>query len=247
MGGIHVSKNGKTFTRTYTFGKGESSYDAETKAILKAIEYVEEYKIDDNIIIITDCQSTLHNMKKRKTLTQDEYQIIKKMENLTRINGNKIKMMYTPGHAGIKMNEKVDNAITFASKTQHSEVNVELLPSLQISHQAVKKTIQRTIQIAEKELLEKLKTSSHIIKGNDTSHTAINMINLDVNRTKVKKWMKYLIGNRQEQTILGRIISYGYFRIFGNQLSCPYCPCILSSEHILIHCPIMEPYIKKAC
>ena len=94
------------------------------------------------------------------------------------------------------MNEKVDNAITFASKTQHSEVNVELLPSLQISHQAVKKTIQRTIQTAEKELLEKLKTSSHTTKGNDTSHTAINMINLDVNRTKVKKWMKYLIRNR---------------------------------------------------
>ena len=247
MGGYIVQTAGNKEIKTFTFGKGDSSYDAETKSLQIAIEETTKEPQQGGILILTDCQSTLKSMEKKKKLTQDEYNMLKNAQSyVTKNTLNQITFQYVPGHSGIELNEQIDKAISFASKTQHHDIKVGDMIDTPFSHKATTKKIKKGLMKGEKDLLRRLRESSQTTKGNNHSFTAETMLELNIDRTTSKIWRQELKGNRRAQVILGKIISYGFFRRHGTQLTCQHCQLQLNPIHILIQCPKLNEQRKKA-
>ena len=119
-------------------GIGNSSYNAETEAILKALTVIET-SYQKNMHSVTDCLSFLTKATQwRKWDTSIESKIA---EKITRITKNKtLSFHHVTSHNAIGINCAVDELITVAwHKIKNSLGNVPMVPK---THQEVKEAIK---------------------------------------------------------------------------------------------------------
>jgi ribonuclease HI len=86
-------------------------FEAETLAIIKSLEIVKSLK--GKYIIITDSLSVFNAARNTNTKAELIIQIQQLLINLN----NKVKLMWSPGHAGIEGNEKADQEAKNATKS----------------------------------------------------------------------------------------------------------------------------------
>ena len=117
-GVVTFSKNATKCISTRIIGEGESSYNAETAALLEALEKSRTLG-ESKIIIVTDCLSILGKIKSWQNWnTQKETKIARTLRSLTS-SGKQVTLHWARSHADTSVNCVVDELInaTWEKKT----------------------------------------------------------------------------------------------------------------------------------
>ena len=215
------------------YGKGQSSYSAECFAILKALEQLTNIEKKD-ILLLTDYRSLLCKLEKWDSWNCEiEHKI---SEILIKLSKQKhITLQYVKAHSNIGYNcfiYELINATCTQARTAVSKLNISRVPT----------THDEVVNICKKKMAEDEEATRRVLKDRYESISSKNFRNLEINREKIKIWLKKSHQKRKVQNMLLSSITDTAFRINNTRLQCtctkPGPP--LNLEHILLECPIFN-------
>ncbi|GBN92411.1 hypothetical protein AVEN_72379-1 [Araneus ventricosus] len=190
-------------------------FSAEAMALCQALD--ELPNDEDNLLLLTDSLSVLQafanlSIKSNKIILR----LAAKIATREKFHQN-IVLLWTPGHAGIKWNEKVDN---LARRVSESDLSIQWV--------TVEDIITQLKAHAENQ-------TDAAYRGSKYYATLGDIPSIQT----IAPWLK----NRREDIIIARIISrmivtpalLHRFGLNDNPL-CSMCKCDNSIEHILLYC-----------
>ncbi|GBO10119.1 Uncharacterized protein K02A2.6 [Araneus ventricosus] len=210
-----IAGTSSTNSFAYRLQHLNSIFSAEALALCQALD--ELPNDEDNLLLLTDSLLVLRalanlSIKSHKIILR----LAAKISTREKFHQN-IVLLWTPGHAGIKWNEKAD---TLARRVLESDLNIQW--------------------VTVEDIITQLKVHS----GNQTDATyrgsKYYAILGDIPSIQtIAPWLK----NRREYIIIARIISrmiitsalLHRFGLHDNPL-CSMCKCDNSIEHILLYC-----------
>ena len=146
--GVIIFKNDRiTHGRVTAHGTGNSSYGAETRAILDGLKEAMSMTCSSNTLV-TDCQSFLQKFKQwKKWDTETEKSISNIISNLIK-KKIKVTLSYVKAHAENEANNAVDQLINDTWEDQKSWLAKSWTPTTK-SNKEVANLVKKHIQLDE--------------------------------------------------------------------------------------------------
>lgn len=215
-----VDENGKTLSKGLLL-LSSSVLSAEAMAILQAIK---TNKTKRKIIICTDSLSTITAVSNISNRTP----IIEDIRSKLIVNESRIKLMWVPGHVGIKGNEEADNA---AKSATHEP----LITYYFHNKEDINKVIQRYWQIKKRESWTRY--THHYSSINPQAEKALYPVRCS--NKAIRCFIRLRLGHTN--------LTHSYLITKTQRPLCHFCNCneVLSIQHLLSNCHIVKLRVKK--
>jgi len=194
-----------------------SIFSAEAQAILLALDIANQ-SAQTKVLIMSDSLSCLQSIENRNHQNPIILQVLTNLHHLLS-SGKKIFMMWLPSHIGLTGNSAADAAAKAALRLQPqpSGVFVPYSDFKAVIHAHMLNCWQRT--------------------WDDQSSNKLHLV-----QPKIKQMISYHLP-RHDEIVLHRLrighsrLTQTYLIKGENQPQCTICNCVLSVEHVLLHCP----------
>ena len=192
-----------------------SVFTAELQAISLALDFIENSR-QDQFLIFSDSLSSLQAIQNHHFDVPLIRNILERCHNLQTTNKS-VSFWWIPSHVGIRGNERADSAAKAALGLPES--------AIQIPHTDLRQKVNS-------HFLNKWQTN-----WNNTLFNKLQSIKPHLGETKLAN-----IVNRREEVVLHRArvghthLTHSYLLRGEDAPECIPCQCLLTVEHVLIHC-----------
>ena len=196
-----------------------SVFTAELTAVVAALDLA-FHSSDSNFVIYSDSMSTLEAIKKYNSF----HPLVQKVQEwLFRISCRRksVCFCWVPAHVGIHGNEVADREAKAAPQT--AEVVFKKIPPSDLKAPIRSYVLRKWQERWVSPLLT-----------NNKKYRSI--------RSLIESWSSSFNSNRRTEIILSRLrightyLTHNYILEGGDAPVCDHCDCLLSVDHILVHC-----------
>ena len=210
----HIANKDNTVTNAavWVHGTGDSSYAAETRAILDAIKVAQKTPCQ-SITIATDCLSFLIKTSYWTHWdSRTEEEIISTAERIIN-SGRELTFRYVKSHAGNDCNEAVDQLLNDTWIRYRNLLSTQMQPTTKTKTEVTN---------AMKKKMERDETETrNTLRVTQDSKSSKNINYLQITHEKLKKWLQMKKDNRKVQSTIITTITDTAFRVKGDRLECP--------------------------
>ena len=161
-GGVYIKfSNGNTESKSFSTGKNSTNYRAEAKAILTAVQTLNNSEFTSNsTVILTDCRSILESIQsgeETQTLNEikSELTTLKQKTNLT--------LQWIPSHCGIQGNDKADELSKLGSKLNQDHNSISYQESKTIIKSTIKQNWKKENNIEANDSINQLNRKDQVL------------------------------------------------------------------------------------
>ena len=180
-GYIAILDNSVTNAAVWVHGTGDSSYGAETRAILDALKVAQKNPCQ-SITIATDCLSFLSKASHwSKWDSRTEADIMSMADRIIN-SGRELSFRYVKSHAGNECNNAVDQLLRDSWNRYRDQLSNQMRPTT--------KTKSEVSNIIKSKMERDEKATRCTLRVTQDSKSSKNINNLNFTHGKLKNWMK---------------------------------------------------------